>query len=341
MVTSHVRSRARGALLAHTASKAPIAALVLIAGVAALSGSASARTKPVDLRVLNTAGRTLAEQRQYAGTVRIKTDRHATCFGKDTGGSGKRMRVPGATALGAVRDALRWQHGLRPLSITDAFADQGFGLGVCGIGGYRAQGSSFWYLKAAHAGSQVSGSEFRVHAGEEVLWYLTPSFPPPGELALAAPARARPGAPLTVKVLSYADDGTRSPAAGVHVTGAAAPTDSSGHATVTLTRSGTRTLRATRSPDIPSNRVTVCVNADLSRCPAAHGKLIFGSGAGDRIHDTRGWDRIKAGSGPDAVNLRRGGRDRVNCGRGRDRVIERRSDHDNRIASNCERVVRR
>ena len=328
MVTSHLR-------------QAPIAALAFIAGLAVLCASASARTKPVDLRVLNTAGRTLAEQRQYTGTVRIKTDRHATCFGKDTGGSGKRVKVSGATALGAVRDALRWQHALRPLSTTDAFADQGFGLGVCGIGGYRAQGSSFWYLKGAHAGSQVSGSELAVHSGEDVLWYLTPSFPPAAELELAAPARARPGVPFTVTVLSDADDGTRSPAQGVSVTGAAAPTDADGHATVTLTRAGTNTLRATHSPDIPSNRVAVCVNTDLSKCPNAHGKLIFGSRARDVIRDTRGWDRIRSGGGRDVVDLRRGGRDRVNCGGGRDRVVENRSDHDNRIASNCERVVRR
>jgi hypothetical protein len=317
-----------------------VVALPLLATLAAVAGTASATTKPVDLRVLNGAGKTLAEQRQYTGTVTIKTDRHATCFGKGTGGSGKRVRAPGATALGAVRDALRWRRALRPLSVTDAFADQGFGLGVCGIGGYRAQGSSFWYLKGGHVGSQVSGSQFKIHSGEDVLWYLTPTFPPSGELVLRAPARARPGVPFTVTVFAYADDGTRSPAQGVSVTGAAGPTDANGNATVSL-GVGTHALRATHSPDIPSNHVAVCVNANLGRCPDAHGKLIYGSGAGDRIHDTRGWDRITAGRGRDVVDLRRGGRDRVNCGSGADRVIVRHSDHDNRIASNCERVIRR
>jgi hypothetical protein len=147
--------------------------------------------------------------------------------------------------------------------------------------------------------------------------------------------------PFEVTVAAFADDGTRSPAAGASVNGASAPTDAQGHATVTLTGTGTRTLQATHSPDIPSNHVGVCVDADPTACPDAHGKLIFGSRRGDDIAGTRGWDRIKAGRGPDVVDLRSGGRDRVRCGAGHDRVILRRSDHDDRIGSSCERVVRR
>ena len=61
---------------------------------------------------------------------------------------------------------------------------QGFGLGVCGIGGFVAQGSAFWYTKVNHAGLQVGGSQFTIHAGDQVLWYLSPNFPPPPELVL-------------------------------------------------------------------------------------------------------------------------------------------------------------
>ncbi len=50
-------------------------------------------------------GKTLAEFRQYTGTVDIRTDRGANCFGQGTGGSGERVKVTGPTALGAVRDA--------------------------------------------------------------------------------------------------------------------------------------------------------------------------------------------------------------------------------------------
>ena len=134
------------------------AAAAAISALLLLPGTALAATIGVDLRVVNTAGQTLTEHRQYTSTVRIRTDPRANCFGQGTGGSGDRVRVNGATALGAVRDGLAWDRDLRPLSVTDAFLDDGFGLGVCGIGGFKAQGSSFWYLKAHHVGSQVSGS---------------------------------------------------------------------------------------------------------------------------------------------------------------------------------------
>ncbi len=318
-------------------SAAVVTALMLL-----VPGAALATTKGVDLRVVNTAGKTLAEQRQYTGTGRIKTDSQADCFGQGTGGSGDRVEVKGATALGAVRDGRAGDRDLRPLSVTDTFVDDGFGLGVCGIGGFESQGSSYWYVKGDHVGSQVSGSQLRLNPGEDVLWYLTPSFPPPPELRLKAPARAQPDVPYQVTVYSYADDGTRSAAAGAEVTGAAAPTGAGGHTIVTSSEAGTDRLHATRGQDIPSNRVKVCVDPDPSRCPRLHGKRIVGSVRGDEIRGTRGWDAIKAGGGGDQVDLRRGGRDRVNCGRGRhDKVIVGRGDHNNRIAASCERVVRR
>ena len=242
--------------------------------------------------------------------------------------------MPFATRLQGIGD-------LRPLWVTDAFLDDGFGLGVCGIGGFESQGSSYWYVKSDQVGSQVSGSQLKVRQGTDVLWYLTPSFPPPPELRLVAPARARPDVPYRVTVYSYADDGTRSAAAGAIVAGAAQPTGSGGHTMVTSTETGTDWLRATRGQDITSNRVQVCVKSDLSACPGAHGKRIFGSGRRDRIRGTRGWDAIKAGRGRDRVNLRPGGRDRVNCGGGRDQVIVKRGDRNDRIAHSCERIVRR
>ena len=313
-----------------------ISALSLLLPAAAL-----AATKGVDLRVVNTAGQTLAEHRQYTSTVTIQTDPQANCFGQGTGGSGDRVRVNGATALGAVRDGLAWDRDLRPLSVTDAFLDDGFGLGVCGIGGFESQGSSFWYLKGDHVGSQVSGSQLRVHAGEDVLWYLTPSFPPRPELQLKAPARAQPDVPYQVTVYSYADDGTRSPAAGAQVTGAAAPTGAGGHTMVTSTEQGTDTLQARRAQYIPSNRVKVCVNPDLSRCPEVHGKRIIGTVSADEIRGTPGWDLVTAGLGDDQVYLRGGGRDRVNCGGGADTVVLRPGDRNDQIAATCERVLRR
>ena len=317
-----------------------VAAAAFVVSLSLSSSPAPAETRGVDLRVVNTGGRTLAEFRQYTGAVTIDTDPQAECFGDGTGGSGDRVRLASPTALGAVRDALPSAPDLRPLSITDAFADQGFGLGVCGIGGYAAQGSSYWYVKRNHVGAQVSGSQLKVRQGDDVLWYRTPSYPPPRELVLQAPPRARPQVPFKVTVYSYADDGTRHPAVGASVTGASAPTNSAGQAMVTAA-AGTHALRASDSPAIPSNHVDVCVAVDQSTCPSAHGKRILGSNAADEIVATRGWDLIWARKGGDRIDLRDGGRDRVGCGPGSDRVIVAAGDHDNQIGADCEQVIRK
>ena len=34
---------------------------------------------------------------------------------------------------------------LKPLMITDGFVDDGFGFGVCDIGGLETEGFSYWY----------------------------------------------------------------------------------------------------------------------------------------------------------------------------------------------------
>lgn len=317
------------------------AAALLISLLLLLPALASAATTGADLRVVNTAGRTLAEQRQYTGTVQIRTDPNADCFGAP-GGSGDRVRVPGATGLGIVRDALDTDADLRPLSVTDQFS---FGLAVCGIGGFEAGGSSFWYLKHNHAGAQVGGDQLALQRGDQVLWYLSPGFPAPVELALRAPARAKPGVPFEASVLQFDDAGTQAPAAGATVSGGGNPvtTNAQGKAMVTVSTPGTATLRATRSSPagIPSNRVAVCINSDLARCPSAHGKLILGSQRADTIGGTLGWDRIWARQSDDVVNIRSGGRDQVSCGAGRDTLVLAPGDTDAASAASCERVVRR
>jgi hypothetical protein len=296
--------------------------------------TASAKTKAGDLRVVVTSGKTLSEFRQHTGTTRIKTDPGADCFGPGTGGSGARVKVPGPTALGLVADARRNDRGLRPLSVTDFF---GFGLGLCGIGGFESSGSSFWYLKVNHVGSQVGGDQTRVQNRDEILWYLTPSFPPPPELVLEAPARVKAGEPFEVRVLAYSDDGTVAPADGAAVIGAEDLTDANGEATVVL-RAGFLRLRATRGTDIPSNFARVCASETLANCPRVEGKRIFGTPKRNAIKGTRGDDRIKARGGRDKVVIRNGGEDKVNCGGGRDKVKVKRRDDDDRIARNCELV---
>jgi hypothetical protein len=215
--------------------------------------TASAKRVSASLRVVGKGGNVLAEGALQTGTISIKTSRKANCFGKGTGGSGRSVKVRGATALGLLTQASRSTPSLRPLLITDAFD---FGLGICGVGKSRVSGTASWYLKVNHRGAQVGGDAYKLHAGDEVLWDLAPSYPYPNELVLEAPESALPGVPFTVRVLSYNEKGKRKPVSGARVTGAAGPTGADGTATVTLTESSS--LRATHGREIPSAASFVC-----------------------------------------------------------------------------------
>jgi hypothetical protein len=294
-------------------------------------GTAGAKSIVGDLRVLGPSGQTLAELDQYTRTVKLDTDPNAQCFGPGSGGSGDRVKVPGPTALGVVNDAAATARDLRPLSLTDAFD---FGLGVCGIGGFQAQGSAFWYLKHNHAGALVGGDQLRLSKGDEVLWYLAPGFPPPPELSLEAPARVNPGEPINVQVFAHADDGTRTPAAGATVAGGGSPVTTNAQGTATVPAgSGNATLRATRGADIPSNEVRVCVSDASSECSPQ--RLIAGTKKRDKIKGTSLAENIKAKAQNDVVKAGGGSADRVNCGTGKRDVAV--VDADDAVRA-CERV---
>jgi hypothetical protein len=227
-------------------------AFALIPSTAALAaGKISA-----DLRVV-AGGKNLAEATLKTGTTSVPTSHKATCFGKGTAGSGKPATIKGATALGLLGEASKSTGALKPLLLTDAFD---FGLGICGVGGYKATSVLSWYLKVNHKNPELGGDHVKLKAGDEVLWALEP-YPYPNELSLVAPEGATAGAPFEVRVFSYNDKGKRKPAAGVTVTGGQAPTDATGRTNVVL--AGTTTLVATHGKDIPSNQVAVCVGT----CP--------------------------------------------------------------------------
>jgi hypothetical protein len=310
-----------------------------------LSAPAAASTKWADVRVVTHTGRTLAEFRQYTGAVTVRASRKADCFGADNPSSGKRYRLKDPNALGILKDGTASDRSLRPLLITDAFVDDGFGLGVCSIGAFDTVDFSYWYLAVNRVAASTGANQTTLRNGDKVLWYLTSGNETglPKELSLSGPASAKPGRPFTVRATRFASDGKSSPAAGVSVTADGKPvgkTGPDGELTATLPASATLQATGTRN-DAPSNRVDVCVSADSGRCPDAHGKTIYGSDHADLIKGTRGPDRISARGGADVVNLRSGGEDRVNCGGGNDEVILDRGDRDDHIASSCERVSRR
>jgi hypothetical protein len=238
-----------------------VACALAFALVLSTAAIAAAKKVPADLRVVG-GGKNLVERTLQTGTTSVPTSHKATCFGKGTAGSGKSVTIKGATALGLLGQAAKATGALRPLLLTDAFD---FGLGICGVGGYEATSKLSWYLKVNHKNPELGGDAVKLKSGDEVLWALEP-YPYPNELSLVAPEAAAAGVPFEVRVFSYSDKGKRKPAAGVAVTGAAAPTNAEGRTTVTLAGpiSGPFTLVATHGKDIPSNQVDVCLGGP---CP--------------------------------------------------------------------------
>jgi hypothetical protein len=280
---------------------------------------AKSRTVPADLRIVDSAGRSLADGTQFSGPAKLKTSRKADCFGPGTGGSGARVDVPGSTALGQLAAAGGAFPGSDPLAVTDAFD---FGLGLCGIGKAVAPATGFWYLKVDHVASQAGGEQTPVRRGDEIVWYLIADYtdPTPDELALKAPTSADPGEQVRVRVLSYDGDGNRTPAAGVQVSGAPELTGADGRTTITA-GDGVSRLRATREGSIPSNTVALCAG-QASRCPAGYARTVGGTPRSDKITGGAEAETILAGAGKDRIDARRGQRrDKINCGPGKDRLV--------------------
>jgi hypothetical protein len=319
-----------------------IAATLLLAS----ASEAVAQTVPSDLRVVASDGQELADVRQHVGKTVVPTSPDADCFGPGNRGSGNKVTQVGPDALSVVVEASAAKDRLRPLLLTDAFLDDGFGLGVCAIGGLVPPPSGFWYLKVNHKNPNLGGSLVTVGPGTETLWYLAPTFPPGAELVLNAPARTAPGVPVRVEVLAYSDDGTPSPAAGAVVEGGSAPAtvDASGGATVSFPQPGVPVLRASRGSDIPSQALGVCVADPVTQCPELRGREILGTDGSDNIVGTLGADQvrpragndnIKSRAGGDLIVSRGGGADKVKCGGGKD-VVE--ADKKDRIGKSCEKV---
>ena len=310
----------------------PAAACLALIAILPLPSAAGAASTTAQVRVVNSAGTTLADQSQVTGDVSINADPNAQCFGPP-GGSGNAVAVPGPSALGIVKDASASNAALRPLSVTDQFS---FGLGICGIGGFTFnQGdSAFWYLKVNHVGAQVGGDQVLLKPNDEVLWYLSPGFPPPNELQLTAPAIAQSGKPFAVKVSSFNDAGQKSPVAGALVSGAQTPTGPDGTAMVTLTQSVA--LQALHGTDIPSNTKIVCVVTSPKGCGSSLQHKIIGTRGRDRIRGSKSPDLVRARGGNDRINTRGGLTDTVNCGHGKDRAKIGPTD----VAKHCEKVIR-
>jgi hypothetical protein len=241
-------------------------ALVLVLSIGGSASAVTATNPPPQLRVVGKGGKALAETSVgTSGKVSIKTSPKANCLGRGTGGSGRAVKIKGATALGVLARASKSTAALKPLLLTDHFLSE-FGLGLCGIGTSKSTPKLSWYLKVNHKNPNRGGEQVKVRPGDQVLWALEP-FPYPEELSLVAPFSAHPGVPFEVTVFSYDDKGKKKPAAGATVTGALLPTDASGHTMVTLTEAGS--LVATLGKDIPSNGAFVLMCQPNGACPVS------------------------------------------------------------------------
>ncbi len=310
----------------------------LIAFTMSASAEARSKTVPTQLRVYDSNGKSLAQQTQYTGAVRIKTDRKADCFGKGTGGSGDSVSLANPNALGLLADGAIADRSLKPLSVTDSFD---FGLGLCAVGKAVAPSTGYWYLKRNHVGSQTGGDQTIVEKGDDVLWYLIDDFndPVPDELELRLPGKIKRGDTITAKVVSYADDGKKTPAEGADVTGADKPTNAKGKTTFKVDEDELG-LTATRPGSIPSNTEVICTLA-AKVCPAGFAATIGGTNGADRIVGTPEAETIVAGRGNDKINASRGAAsDVIDCGGGKDVVILAKRQK-NTTTGSCERVVRR
>jgi len=296
-------------------------AIGAIATVVLLTAPAvDAKSKYADVRVVTNTGETLADHRQYTDDVRVRTSVDADCFGPSNPSSGDSYGLNSPNVLGALIDVSKINSELKPLKITDAFVDDGFGFGVCDIGGLETEGFAYWYSAVNGAGSTTGPDLIPVRNGDSNLWYLTTGDEPgfPAELILRVPARVLTGETFTARVVRALPDGTKEPAGGAEVNGL--PTDENGEIELDIGEPGEVTVRATgESDDVPSASTSICVGAELSDCPKKRGILIFGS-PGD--------DEIESGKGPDQIN----------CGKGKDVVREAQKSDD--IAGSCEKVRR-
>jgi len=314
-------------------SRALGAAFAACAFFAVATSGAGAAPTVAKLRV-EAGGRALDPGTRYVNdTARLATAK------SQCAGSGTARTVAGPSAIGVVNYAKQVNDRLRPFYASDRYS---FGLIACRIGEFGAfTASDAWLYKVNHKSPSVGGDQYPLARGDQVLWYFADfaSGANSGdELELRTPARVRPNQPFAVRAVAYDWEGTARPAGGVVIGGDAhAVTGADGLATVKASREGAFRLRARRGDDVPAAPTFTCVNASLDRCPAVRGERIFGTARADVIAGTRGADVIRARGGDDRVDVAGGGPDAVACGAGRDRVRASRND---RVASDCERVVR-
>jgi len=123
-----------------------------------------------------------------------------------------------------------------------------------------------WGYAVNYTTAGVGGCQFQLAPGSEVLWAYN-YFNLSHLLSLAGPATANAGIPLSVRVID-AQTGQPISGAGIgEVANGVATTiagshlsDANGNASISLTRTGVVTLKATRADSVRSNGIKICVH---------------------------------------------------------------------------------
>ncbi|HST54307.1 MAG TPA: hypothetical protein VLJ42_00225 [Solirubrobacteraceae bacterium] len=247
---------------------APTGALL---AVLAFSQGALASPITVNLRVEGSA-KTLFEGQVTTdgGTLTTTSGGAHSCDYKDNGSSGgyanggNSAGTPttalhdAAVAQGLTFDALWFGTGASNGDPGDFFVSQ--------VGADVNQSTApyaSWGFAVNSTTAPVGGCQIALAPGNSVLWAYD-YFNKTHLLALSGAATAISGVAFTVHVVDGQTGAALSGAAVGEVlngvTTTSASTDASGDATITLTQTGTHTLKATRADSVRSNGLTVCVH---------------------------------------------------------------------------------
>jgi hypothetical protein len=323
-------------------SRALLALLLAVLGAALIpTGAAAADDVVAELRGEGPEGPLDPGTSYVTGTERVRRSGGLDCNRRPG-----EIKVPGPTALGIVDSAAAVTEPLDPIRVRP----DSFGLFVCEIGGLVGRAFddpdefSGWTYWTDFTGGTSAAEAVQLEGEERVLWAFADfgaAQTNTGEaLELSnVPAYDADGS-FMVTVEGHAFDGTPSPKEGAEIVGATTAVDlGEGEYQVTVP-AGTTDLHAEHHPDIPSNRLQVCVDADPAACPAAHGRTLIGSTENDDLAGTPGWDVIRSRGGKDVIDLTDGGSDQVSCGGGTDKVVLNTEDIDDEIADSCEKRKR-
>ena len=307
-----------------------------------LPAEAGAQTALVELRVEG-PGQTLDPGTWYVtGKERIRKSQPSDACNRAKG----RIAVAGPTPLSLAQSGSDSNRDLRQVRVRRDEA----GLFTCELGSILGRpfgdpdGFAGWSYYENYVFGSAAADQLRLRNNDRILWVFsdfgatTPANQGPALELRRIPARTE--GTFTARVVEHGFDGGTSPATGATIEGAESVNELGGGRYEVTVGNGNSTLSATRALDIASNQVETCSKPKLAQCPKAHGKTLVGSGRGDKLKGSSGWDDISSGGGRDVIDLRKGGRDRARCGGGKDVVLIKRGDRDDRISANCERKRR-